>query len=138
LQPVAGTAQASTGGSFQALIVRVTDSSSPPNPVVAANVVFQTTVLRNAGASSNPTMPIILNVSQGTVASDLNGLASIVPSSSGFSPPVEVNVAVADGTAFLNYLFEVFPGMSGSEDAAKGPPVRRPINQALSFERQWR
>ena len=40
LQLVAGAGQISTGQAFQPVIVRVTDSSSPPNPVLAAPVLF--------------------------------------------------------------------------------------------------
>lgn len=137
LQPVAGTAQVLMDGAFQALVVRVTDSSSPPYPVVAANVAFQTTVLRNAGASS--AMPVILNVSESNIATDLNGLASIVPSSSGFSPPVEVNVAVgAASSASDNYLLQVFPDLSSAGTIAKNHPVRRPLSPVLPLESQRR
>ena len=52
LQPVAGAGQISTGQAFQPVVVRVTDLSSPPNPVIAAPVVFLTTVLRPGGTSS--------------------------------------------------------------------------------------
>ena len=52
LQHVSGGGQVSTGQAFQPVTVRVTDSSSPPNPVIAASVMFQTTVLRPGGSSS--------------------------------------------------------------------------------------
>ena len=40
----------------------------------------------------NPAMPVILKVTQSNASSDSNGLASVVPSSGGFSAPVEVDV----------------------------------------------
>ncbi len=49
LQAVAGAGQVVTGAAFQPLTVRVTDSSTPPNPVLGASVLFQSTVLRPAG-----------------------------------------------------------------------------------------
>jgi hypothetical protein len=104
LQPVSGAGQVSTRASFQPVVVRVTDSSSPPNPVIAAGVGFQTTVLRPLGSSSgepnptNPPMPVILQVSQSDATSDLNGLATLVPSPGGFSAPLEVDVTVSAGT----------------------------------------
>jgi len=127
LQPVAGAEQVSTGQAFQSLVVRVTDSSSPPNPVLAAPVLFQTTVLRPGGSPpapgngetnpTNPAMPVILTVTQSSAATDINGLASLVPSSGGFSPPVEVNVAVSAGTAAqLNDVLEVFPALASGSD----------------------
>jgi hypothetical protein len=53
-------------------------------------------------------MPVILSVSQSSATTDVNGLASIVPSSGGFSAPVEVDVSVTAGTnAILDYPLEV-------------------------------
>ncbi len=121
LQPVSGGGQVSTGQAFQPVVVRVTDSSSPPNPVIAAGVEFQTTVLRPVGSASaggepyptNPVLPVILQVSQTSLVSDLNGLASIVPSPGGFSAPLEVDVTVTAGTsAWLDdplFVLPVFP-----------------------------
>jgi hypothetical protein len=109
LQPVAGAGQISSGQTFQPIVVRVIDSSSPPNPVLAAPVTFTTTVMRPGGIvggggggesnSRNPAMPVILSVSQNIAASDINGLASIVPSSGSLSPPLEVDVGVTAGTS---------------------------------------
>jgi hypothetical protein len=116
LQPVSGAGQVSTGAAFQPVIVRVTDSSSPPNPVIAAGVAFQATVLRPVATSSggpnppNPAMPVILQVSQVDATSDLNGLVSLAPSPGGFSAPLEVNVTVTAGTnAWLDYPLFVLP-----------------------------
>ncbi len=142
LQPVAGSGQISTGQAFQPVIVRVTDFSSPPNSVIAANVSFLSTVLRPGGTSStggdgetnpgNPAMPVILQVSQSSALTDMNGLASIVPSAGGFSAPVEVDVAVAAGSSgFLDYPLELLPApMIGTAPPPTGRlPVRivRPI-----------
>jgi len=108
LQLVAGAGQISTGQAFQPVVVRVTDSSSPPNPVLAAPVLFQTTVMRPGGAPpaggngetnpTNPAMPVILSVSQSSVTTDINGLASLVPTSGSFSPPLELDVGISAGT----------------------------------------
>jgi hypothetical protein len=43
-------------------------------------------------------MPVFLKVTQSSVTTDTNGLASVVPSHSGFSGPLEVDVAVTAGT----------------------------------------
>ena len=120
LQPVSGAGQVSTGPAFQPIVVRVTDSSSPPNPVLAAPVLFQTTVMRPGGSppaggngetnSTNSGMPVILSVSQSSATTDINGLASVVPSSGAFSAPLEVDVAVSAGTAAsLNDILQVLP-----------------------------
>ncbi len=126
LEPVAGAGQVSTGQAFQPVTVRVTDSSSPPNPVLAAPVLFQTTVLRPGGSPPaggngetnpiNPAMPVILSVTQANATTDINGLASVTPSSGSFSPPLEVNVAVSAGTtAALDDVLEVLPAPAGGE-----------------------
>src|SRR5439155_14002090 len=48
LSPVFGTDQAiAARQSFRPVVVRVTDSSNPANPVIAANVIFQTVVIRS-------------------------------------------------------------------------------------------
>jgi hypothetical protein len=106
LQPVAGTAQISTGPAFQPLMVRVVDSSSPPHPVTGATVNFLTTVLRPTRSeegsdnnSENPTLPVILSVTQSSATSDTKGLAGIVPASAGFSGPLKVDEFVTAGTA---------------------------------------
>jgi hypothetical protein len=138
LQPVSGAGQVSTGQAFQPVLVRVTDSGSPPNPVIAAPVLFQLTVLRPGGTapgggdgennSGNPAMPVILKVSQSGIATDMNGLASVSPSSSNFSPPVEVNVLVAAGTSSaLEYPLQVLPDLSvGNETSGTdSPPTSR-------------
>jgi hypothetical protein len=123
LQAVAGAAQVVTGPSFQPMTVRVTDASTPPNPVLGASVLFQSTVLRPLGndltlAPGDPTntqagMPVILSASQGTVQSDVNGLASLVPSVGSFTGVLEIEIQVSAGTsAVLQDALETFPAAS--------------------------
>ncbi len=121
LQPVSGAGQISTGAAFQPVVVRVIDSSTPPNVVVASPVLFQTTVFRPGGTapgsgggetnSGNSGMPVILKVSQNTIPSDGNGLASFVPSAGGFAAPVDVDVNVSVGTAALDNLLLTLPAI---------------------------
>jgi hypothetical protein len=138
LQPVAGAGQISTDQLFQPVVVRVTDSASPPDPVLGASVAFQTTVLRPGGNTSgggngetnptNPAMPVILQVSQSTLATDVNGLASLTPSSGGFSPPLEVDVTAASGTgAVLDYQLEELPVAASGKNSAGTEPPRAPV-----------
>ncbi len=121
LQTVAGAAQViRLGAAFQPVILRVTDSSSPPAPVLGASVTFQTMVLRpigdapagGAGEShtGSPAMPIILSASQSSIASDANGLVSIVPSTGPFTGSLEVDVSATAGTtAALQYVLQALP-----------------------------
>jgi len=118
LWPVAGAAQAiKLGQPFQPVIVRVTDSASPPDPVLGAVVAFQTTVMRPAGSAAtggdgtgSPALPVILSVSQTSVPSDANGMASLTPSTGGFSGPLVVQVSATAGTsASLLNVLQAFP-----------------------------
>ena len=147
LQAVSGAGQVVTGTAFQPLMVRVTDSSTPPNPILGASVLFQSTVLRPAGNNpiltpDDPTatqtaMPVILSASQSSVQSNANGLASFVPSVGSFTGMLEIQIQVSAGTsATLQDVMESFPASSGSVSppssnpgpgrvfAPKGPPQR--------------
>ncbi|MGA8764357.1 MAG: Ig-like domain-containing protein, partial [Candidatus Sulfotelmatobacter sp.] len=128
LQEVAGAGQVIAGQTFQPVTVRVTDSSTPPNPILGASVIFSSTLMRpaqgNPGGTAggdpvrtNPGMPVILGASQTSVASDVNGFASLVPSTRGFGAPVEIAIIVSAGTnASLQYDLEAFPAMAGGAD----------------------
>ncbi len=120
LQAVAGAAQVITAPPFQPLTVRVTDSSTPPNPVLGASVLFQSTVLRPPAndltlTSGDTTvtqtgMPVILGASQSSTTSDANGLANLLPSVGSFSGILEVEIQVSAGTsAALTDVMESFP-----------------------------
>jgi hypothetical protein len=120
LQAVSGAGQVVMGTTFQPLTVRVTDSSTPPNAILGASVVFQSTVLVPVGnnlilapgnpAVTQPGMPVILSASQSTVQSDANGLASIVPSVGSFTGTLEIEIQVSAGTtAVLQDELESIP-----------------------------
>lgn len=74
------------------------------------------TVLREAetlGNDGRNPMPVILKVSQTATATDFNGFANIVPSASGFSAPVEVDVYVTAGvSAALDYPLQLLQAAS--------------------------
>ena len=120
LQPVTGAGQVIAGSSFQPLTVRVTDSSSPPIPVLGASVLFQSTVLRPAGnnlalvtgttSTTHTEMPVILSSTQAGVLSNSNGLASITPSVGSFTGTLAVEIQVSVGaSALLQDVMESFP-----------------------------
>lgn len=140
LQPVSGAGQVSTGQAFQPIIVRVTDSATPANSVIASPVLFQTTVLRPRGTSPgvgdgetnpvNPSAPVILQVTQSAAMTDVNGFANIVPSRSSFSPPLVVDVWVAAGsTALLDFPLQVLPALSAGStpSGASSEPIVTPV-----------
>jgi hypothetical protein len=120
LQPVAGSSQMILEGqSFQPVIVRAIDFSTPPNPVQGANLTFQSTVERagvaGSGTSagdttitSNPT-PIILSSSQAFVTSDGNGIATFQPSTGGFTGALEVVGTATAGTSTVQFALQSLP-----------------------------
>jgi hypothetical protein len=148
LQQVSGAGQISTGQSFQPVVVRVVDSAPSAHPMLAAPVNFLTTVLRPGGTvprvgsgdtnSGNPAMPVILKVTQSSAMTDANGLASLTPSSGGFSAPLEVNVQAAAGVnAFLNDPLLLLPAPpTGTGGASLTTSVRRPISGTLLRNRR--
>ena len=114
LQPVAGTLQiVPARQNFQPVIVRVTDSSSPPNPVLGAGVLFlsyvgrlpqnQPIVWTGESSISQPTTPVIVSKSQTTVQSDINGLASVPLSTLGISGNVAIVGSATAGTSSVQY-----------------------------------
>jgi hypothetical protein len=134
LQSVAGAGQVVTGAAFQPLTVRVVDSSTPPNPVLGASVLFQSTVLRSAGndqvvtpgdpAVTQPGMPVFLSASQSTAQSDVNGLASFTPSVGSLTGPLEIAIQVSAGiAAALQDVMETLPAASSG---GSSPPTSVP------------
>jgi hypothetical protein len=114
LQPVSGMIQIVVPGqSFQSVAVRVTDSSSPPHPVLGANVAFLDYIGRMpanepiiwAGESniSQPNMPVILAESNATVQSDINGSASFAISTGGISGNIAVIGTATVGSSSVEF-----------------------------------
>ncbi len=120
LLAVSGTSQQiNSGQTFQPVVVRVTDTSSPPDNVAGAAVSFQYVtgrpisiqapvwvgdleIIRNA-------MPVVLASSQSSVISDANGLASLQPDVSGQSAPLLVQGAASAGNTSVPFTFQELP-----------------------------
>jgi hypothetical protein len=134
LQAVAGEGQVVTGLSFQPMTVRVTDLSTPPNGVLGETVLFQSTVMRPVenGSAQIPTdpsaIPAILSESETIVQSDVNGLATFVPSVGSFTGPLEVAIQVSAGTAaILEGQMEILPsGIGGNTSHPTSSPWHGP------------
>jgi hypothetical protein len=136
LQAVAGAGQVVAESAFQPLTVRVTDSSTPPNSVIAANVLFQSIVVRPVGsnltlapgdpAATQTGMPAILGSTQVSVPSDANGLASFVPSVGSLSGRLEIEIQVSAGTtAALQDVLEMFPEQTSGETSSAASAVQQ-------------
>lgn len=143
LQQISGAGQVSTGSAFQPVVVRVTDSAASPNPVIGAAVSFLVTVLRPGGVpaggagetnTGDPAMPVILKVTQTNATTDGNGLASVMPSSGGFSAPVEVDVSVSAGSAA--WLDDPLQLLAAPPSASLRPVSRPPARSPWSISGQ--
>ncbi|HVO81434.1 MAG TPA: IPT/TIG domain-containing protein [Terriglobales bacterium] len=140
LQPVAGSNQViSAEQNFQLVTVRVTDSSIPPNPVRGAGVLFEQMVYRMEGVYAlpggdgdtiiirNPT-PVIVSSSQTTVQSDVDGLASITPSTGGVPGAAEIQGTASAGNSSLSFNLESLAAMGeqGDETTRRGAREHKP------------
>ena len=114
LEPVSGTLQVvGPGQSFQAIAMRVVDSSVPAHPVLGASVDFLAYLGRTPGNEpiiwsgetgiSQPGMPVILATSQATMHSDINGIANFPLSSGGISGNVAIVGTATAGTSSLEF-----------------------------------
>jgi hypothetical protein len=99
------------GQSLQPFSVRVVDLSTPPNPVLGASVLFESYLGRVPGDQlilwagestiSRSSMPVILAKSQGTILSDMNGVALFPISTQGFSGNIAVIGSATAGNTSL-------------------------------------
>jgi hypothetical protein len=117
LETVSGSSQfVLTAQSFQPLVMRITDGSLAANPVMGVNVTFETTLARISTGSGGPGgggdslgggngLPVILGSSQAQVATDQNGLASIVPSAANVGP-CDVLIQVSAGQTSIQFQME--------------------------------
>jgi hypothetical protein len=114
LQPVSGILQITTPGqSFQPVLVRAVDMSSPPHPVFGANVTFLAYIGRMPGnqpiiwvgetQTSQPSMPVILAETQSTVHSDINGVASAALTTAAMSGNIAVLGSATAGNSSVAY-----------------------------------
>jgi hypothetical protein len=134
MQPVSGSFQTiRVGQTFQPISVRVTNSATPPNPVMGVPVVFQSMIFlpdadaavetSGDGGSSQHAMKVLLGSSQSVSITDNNGLVNLTPSTGGFSRPLEVEIMASAGTGIplqfeLPMLAALAPPAGGSTGTA--------------------
>lgn len=143
LQAVGGTRQAiAAEQTFQLVTVRVTDSSTPPNPVRGADVVFEQVVCRPGEWSSMQwgdgdtiitwiPAPIILSTLETTVQTDVDGLASVTPAASG---AVEIEGTATSSASSLSFLLESFSPTGGQEEReySSSKPKKKPVGRSMN------
>ncbi len=114
LQPVSGMLQiAGAGQAFQPVAVRVVDSSTPPQPVLSASVVFLAYIGRTPGNEpiiwageagiSQTSMPVILAKSLATAQSDINGISTFALSTGGVSGDVAIVGTATAGNSSVQF-----------------------------------
>jgi len=143
LETVSGGAQAILQGqAFSPVVLRVTDSASPPHPVAGAQVAFQATLMRPA---SNPVATggdsgsqgqgeaVILGVVQSTATTDVNGIASFLPSVGSLTGPIQVALSATIGNgAQVQYTLASLPLPPGPNGGRVDPP-----EAPIRFSRPW-
>ncbi|MFZ0229840.1 MAG: Ig-like domain-containing protein [Mycobacterium sp.] len=131
LEAVSGTAQVVPNGqTFQPLVMRLTDGSTADNPVVAASVMFVTTLERNQQGSG---APVILGTSQTQVITDQNGLASITPSVNGLGP-CNAFIAVTAGSSTAQFELQNLDPL-GADSVTDEPRIRETVNRVHPLQR---
>jgi hypothetical protein len=134
IQPVSGSGQARPRGQpFAPVVVRVTDSAVPPDPVRAFPVEFFQILARAAADPPPPTddipfrqpkgMPVIIGTSLQTVTTDMDGLATVQPPT--LSQPLKIFGTASAGAAQSTFLLEVADGPPPVGSGSKPNPVRR-------------
>ena len=136
LELVSGSPQVvPVGQSFQPLVMRVTDGSRAANPVMGANVVFNTMRLRIPPGSSlqvdgdtvvqGTSMPVILGTAAATAVTSQDGLASIVPSPGSVKGPCDLLISVAAGSSTAQFDLQIVTAM-GDAPAHAAPSLHAP------------
>src|SRR5262249_890567 len=119
LLPISGTRQAIAAGQvLQPVVIRVTDSASPPHSVIGASVAIQEVVSRlvppsdplNLGGiliSRNPA-PIIISSSRFSRVSDNDGRVIAALSPGGASGSIQIQGAATAGTGAVDFKLQSF------------------------------
>jgi hypothetical protein len=122
LEAVSGGGQLlRVGQAFQPIVVRVTDSASPPNLVEGVSVAFQMTTFEPdndapfevPGESGGGDYPqrVILAQSSAAGVSGADGIVSVQPSAGSISGPVEIEITATGGNSTLEFEVEsMWPG----------------------------
>jgi hypothetical protein len=153
LETVGGSSQfILPGQSFQPLSMRVTDGSAADNPVMGVNVAFATTLMQispqNTGQGpqqggetigGSGALPVLLGASQTQVMTDMNGIASILPSA-GSVGPCDVLIAVSAGAGSIQFRMEslaaivpaIAPAQPSTPQQGKNGPVLSSEAQVVS------
>ena len=137
LQRVSGSFQTiRVGQTFQPISIRVTNSATPPNPVMGVPVSFQSMIflpdadepveISGDDGSSQHAMKVLLGSSLVTLVTDSNGLASLPVSTGGFSRPLEVEITASAGTGTpLQFELPMLPAITPTPGGSTGR-ARRP------------
>jgi hypothetical protein len=119
LETVSGSNQVMpVGQSFQPLVLRVTDGSSPSNPVIGVNLVFNVTLERfpknggggggdDGGGGGGGGMPVILGIYQSQATTADRGLASMLPSVHDVQGYCDVLIALTAGNIKQTFHLQV-------------------------------
>ena len=130
LQAVSGSAQILPKGQpFQPLVLRVTDGSSPANPVMGVTVTLDTTFARipadpeprgNGDSDGRGAgMPVMLGTSEAQLVSAQDGLVSLIPEMAYVNGACDVFITAAVSSAKMQFHMQVLAPMGGGDQQNK-------------------
>jgi hypothetical protein len=144
IQPVSGARQVVAGNqAFAPFTIRVTDASTPPNPVRGAAVAFDVTWLRPVhadtmtgdgdSASGHHPTPVVLGRTVVTAYSDANGLVSVVPMPGSWRGSLEADITAMIGTARMDtrLLMEAVPFVGAAASVEENARISIPSSQGI-------
>jgi hypothetical protein len=118
LEKLSGDEQVTTvGQALQPISVRVTDSSVPANPVLAAPVKFTTTAFRRQQeaprivsgetVTTYPAQPVPVGTTETIVLTDAAGLAALAPAFPAAMGALKVEVTVSTGKSEAEFAIKI-------------------------------
>jgi len=149
LQAVSGSLQVVPQGQpFQPLVLRVTDGSSPANPVMGVAVLLDTTLARvppdgghrggDDGGGRGNGMPVILGTSEAQLVSGENGLLSLVPGIAGVNGAYDVFITATAAGAQLQFHMQVLSPMGGGGQNNRRAVARsRRVLRSRTMMNRW-
>ncbi len=148
LQAVSGSMQVVPQGQpFQPLVLRVTDGSSPANPVIGVTVALDSTFARvppdpeprddGDGGGRGAGMPVVLGTSQALLVSAEDGLVSLVPGMEGVYGACDVFITAGAGGAKMQFHMAVLSSMGGGQQKSRRAAAAKRAPRSHRMLNQW-
>jgi len=136
------------GQAFQPMVLRVSDSASPSNPVIGVNLIFDVTIARlpkngegggggdDGGGGRGGGTPVILGTYEVRIASGDGGIASWVPTVQDVQGYCDLLIALSAGPASSQFHLQVVEPIVGPPARGVGDLKRRKDHDQEPRERR--